>query len=420
MALDLTTVTQALKEHYKDLTVQDLVYKDNPLLALMPKYERFGGQNMPIPLIFGNPQRRSAGFRAGQDQTSTSELARFVLTRVKDYAFASITGETIKATESDVDAFLRYATMEIDGAMHALTRSIAVSMYRDGTGSIANVGSVAGSGANTVVTLEKTDDITNFEVGMAINIYQQQTNTSTDSRFRKPDPLNVRDGGGTGNIDKAFTVGAVDRSNGTITLNTNTGISANDAIVPAGDLNAKMSGLEAWVPRVLDTNNKTLFSQDRSTDVSRLGGQRFDGSSQPIEEALIGGASLVSREGGNPNYCFMDFASFSNLEKALGSKVVYGEARARDVDIGFASIQIRGPKGTIQVVPDQNVQPDVAWMLQLDTWTLNTLGKAPQFLDYDGNEMLREATSDAYEVRLGYYGNVACNAPGYNCRIALA
>ena len=412
MALDLTTVTQALKEHYKDLTVQELVYKDNPLLALMPKYERFGGQNMPIPLIFGNPQRRSATFGTGKAQTSTSELARFVLTRVKDYSFASITGETIKASQANTDAFLRYATMEIDGAMHALTRSIAVSMYRDGTGTIANV--QPGYTTSTLVPLENPDDVTNFEVGMQVNIYQQQTALITDSRYRKPDPLNVRNSG------NAFTVDAVDRSNGTITLNASTGIQEFDAIVPAGDLNLKMSGLEAWIPRVLDTANKNLFSQDRDTDVSRLGGQRFDGSSQPIEEALIGGASLVSREGGNPNYCFMDFASFSNLEKALGSKVVYGEARARDVDIGFASIQIRGPKGTIQVVPDQNVQSNVAWMLQLDTWTLNTLGKAPQFLDYDGNEMLREASADAYEVRLGYYGNVACNAPGYNCRIALA
>jgi len=409
MALDLGTVTQALKEHYKDLTVQELVYKDNPLLALMPKYERFGGQNMPIPLIFGNPQRRSANFGNGKGVTSTSSLGRFVLERVKDYSFASITGETIKATESDVDAFLRYATMEIDGAMHALSRSIAVSMYRDGTGSI---GAVSGISAG-VITLTNADDVTNFEVGMVLNIFAPLSTSSTDSRFLKPNSGTQR------NAD--MTITAVDRSAGTVTVSgTSSAVTANDVICQKGDINLKLSGLEAWVPRVLDTHNQTLFSQNRSTDVSRLAGQRFDGSSQPIEEALIGGASIVSREGGNPNYCFMDFASFSNLEKALGSKVVYGEARARDVDVGFSSIQIRGPKGTIQVVPDQNVQPNVAWMLQLDTWTFNTLGKAPQFLDYDGLEMLREASDDAYEVRLGYYGNVACNAPGYNCRIALA
>ena len=41
--LDLDTVTQALKEHYKPLAVKNMVYKDNPFLALVHKYERFGG-----------------------------------------------------------------------------------------------------------------------------------------------------------------------------------------------------------------------------------------------------------------------------------------------------------------------------------------------------------------------------------------
>jgi hypothetical protein len=58
--------------------------------------------------------------------------------------------------------------------------------------------------------------------------------------------------------------------------------------------------------------------------------------------------------------------------------------------------------------------------LQLDTWSLNSLDEAPHILDLDGNSMLREASADAYEVRVGFYGNVACVAPGWNCRIKLA
>ena len=409
MALDIATVTQALKEHYKPLRVQNMVYKDNPLLALMPKYTKFGGENMPIPLIFGNPQRRSATFASGQGVSSTSSLGQFVLTRVKDYSFASITGESIKATERDSDAFLRYATMEIDGALHSLTRSLAVAMYRDGTGSIGTIGSVDGQ----TFTLSNIEDITNFEVGMVLNCFDNLTETITDSRFDKPDSLNQ--------IGGDLTVTAVDRSAGTFTVSGTTGSPAlHNQVLQKGDLNVKISGLEAWVPRVLDTNNKTLFSQDRSTDVSRLGGQRFDGSALPIEEALIEGASLVSREGGAPTHCFVDFKTFANIEKALSSKVVYGEVKARDVDMGFASIALRGPRGIIDIIPDQNAQPNIAWMLQLDTWSLNTLGEAPMFLDFDNNQMLRENSADAYEVRLGYYGNLACNAPGYNCRIALA
>jgi len=46
--LNYSVVTQAVKVHYKPMRVRDLVYKKNPLLALMSKYERFGGLNMPI------------------------------------------------------------------------------------------------------------------------------------------------------------------------------------------------------------------------------------------------------------------------------------------------------------------------------------------------------------------------------------
>jgi hypothetical protein len=413
MALDLNTVSEALKEHYKPLRVQNMVYKDNPLFAMMPKYTKFGGENMPIPLIYANPQRRSATFLNGQANASTSALRQFVLTRVKDYSFASITGESIKATERDSDAFLRYATMEVDGALHSLTRSLAIGMYRDGTGSRGLVNATPSNSANMVITLKNSEDITNFEVGMIVNVFNSSGTQKTAKTSTTQD----------------FTIDAVDRDAGTLTFTgqeyasgTGGDIAADDLIIAKGDKDLVVSGLEAWIPTqaTVTAGVPDLFGAVRSTDVTRLAGNRFDGSALPIEEALIGGASRVAREGGSPDHCFVDYATFSNLEKALGSKVVYSEAKARDVDIGFAGIDIRGPRGTIKVIPDQNCQPDVAWMLQLDTWSLNTLGDAPMFLDLDNNRMLRESDADAYEVRLGYYGNVACNAPGYNCRIALA
>jgi hypothetical protein len=407
--LDVGTVTQALKEHYKPLRVQNMVYKDNPLFAMMPKYTKFGGENMPIPLLYSNPQRRSATFATGQANTSTSALKQFVLTRAKDYSFASITGESIKATERDSDAFLRYATMEIDGALHSLTRSLAVAMYRDGSGVRGQVNAEPGTASDMVITLKNAEDITNFEVGMVVNVFSALSGGAQRNR----------DGSNTN-----FTVDAIDRDAGTLTFtgeayDSSGTIAADDFLFVQGDRGLMVTGLEGWCPTSAP-GATAFFGVDRTADVTRLGGNRFDGSALPIEEALIGGASRVAREGGSPDHCFVDFATFANLEKALGSKVVYSESKARDVDIGFAGIDIRGPRGTIKVIPDQNCQPDVAWMLQLDTWSLNTLGDAPMFLDLDNNRMLRESAADAYEVRLGYYGNIACNAPGYNCRVKLA
>jgi hypothetical protein len=48
MALDMTSFSSALKAHYTNDRVESATLKDNPLLALMSKYENFGGKNLPI------------------------------------------------------------------------------------------------------------------------------------------------------------------------------------------------------------------------------------------------------------------------------------------------------------------------------------------------------------------------------------
>jgi len=401
---DAAKVTEGLKDHYIPQRIKEMVYKNQPLLALMPKHESFGGDNMPIPIITTGPQRRSATFVTGQSNTSTSSMKRFLLTRARDYSFASIEHEAIRASKGDADAFVRYATMEIDGAIHSLKRSLGVGMYRDGSGAIGTLTPDPSTG--TTVTLAVTDDVSNFEVGM--NIVFAANGTSA-----------LRAGG-------ARTISAINRVTGVITVSAamDAAVADNDSIFQSGDYvsssdRLKISGLEAWCPESAPSAT-AFFGVDRTTDVTRLGGQRSDGSAKPIEEALIDGLSLCAREGGSPSHIFTDFTTYANLEKALGSKVIYDKVSASDADIGFTSLKINSPAGAVNVIADINCQPNVAWALQLDTWMLASLDSAPHILDLDGPNMLREAAADAYEVRVGCYANVACSAPGWNCRIKLA
>tara|TARA_R110000824_G_scaffold3277_4_gene15572 strand:- start:5529 stop:6767 length:1239 start_codon:yes stop_codon:yes gene_type:complete len=400
-------VVEALKEHYKPQRIKEMSYKNNPLLAMIPKYESFGGENMPVPLIVTGPQRRSATFTTGQNNGSTSTIRQFLLTRARDYSFASIEHEAIKASAGNADAFVRYATMEIDGAIHSLKRSLATALYRDGTGAIGTV--TVDPGTGTTLTLNPIADVVNFEVGMEIV-------------FAASAAAALRSGG-------ARTISAINRVTGVITVSAAfdadvLSSGSGDLIFQAGDYTAaddvlKIRGLEGWCPETAP-GATAFFGVNRTADVTRLGGNRFDGSALPIEEALIEGASLVSREGGSPDHIFTDFVSYANLEKALGSKVQYDKVKSSDAGVGFDALIMNGPRGRMKVIPDHNCQPNTAWMLQLDTWSLNSLGAAPQILDADGNRMLRENAADAYEVRVGYYGNVGCVAPGWNCRVKLA
>lgn len=382
----------ALKQHYTGERIENMVYKDNPLFALMPKYESFGGISLKLPIKWGNPMGRSAGFTEAQANETSGKISAFVLTRKKDYAIARIENETIEASKGNANAFMEAATFAIDGAIQAITRSLAVTMYGDGTGSIGSiaVGGVDTTGTNDVITLANIQQITNFEVDMELKFAGGSTKS---------------------------TVLAVNRDTGVFEVDTSSGATAGDAIYVDGDKDAVYSGIGAWIPSSAPGSTE-FFGVNRSLDTDRLGGIRFNGASLPLEEALIGAAARVAREGGKPDYCFMNYSNFADLEKALGSKVAYVEKNIKP-EIGFRGILIHGPRGPINVIPDQNCPPDVAYLLQLDTWKLYSLGKAPKILASDGNKMLRVYNQDQLELRVGFYGQLGCRAPGFNARIAL-
>ena len=388
----MTTFAAALKQHYTDEKIENMVYKDNPFLAMISKYEDFGGENLKLPVKYGIPMGRSATFADAVSNKTASQLKAFLLTRKADYAIASIANETIEASKGNANAFIEAATFEIDGAIESATRSLAISLYGDGSGSIGVVGALATTTAsNDTVTLATIQDITNFEVGMQLNFGTATANKKIDS---------------------------INRDTGVFILDAASGATTTEAIYVDGDKDNMLTGLGGWLPSTAPASTDSFFGVNRSSDSTRLGGIRFDASSLPLEEGLIGAAARVAREGGKPDVCFVNYSNFADLEKALGSKVSYVDVKVNP-EIGFRGILIHGPRGPIKVVPDQNCPNGVAYMLQMDVWKLYSLGKAPKILDSDGLKFLRESTADAVEARIGYYAQLGCRAPGFNVRVGL-
>lgn len=402
MALDLTSFDAALKAHYTQDRVENMVYEDNPTFAIMPKMEDFGGRNLPVPAIWGNPQNRSATFASGQNGTTNTNVSAFTLTRVKNYSFAYVDNETLEASKGDANAFLEAATTEIDGAINSISRDAAIDMFRSGWGDRGIIGTIS----SNVITLATADDVTNFEVGMQLVFSASQAGAVLRS--------------GT-----AVAVTAVDRNAGTVTIaSTPGGVVAADYIFCAGDrqnsatpVALKMSGLEAWVPQTAP-GATPFFGVDRSKDVTRLGGQRLAGAGVPLEEILIEGAALVGREGGKLDHYVMNYAKYSALEKSLGSKVQYVDLQV-NASIAFRGMVVNGPRGPVKILADQNCPSTRIFGLQLNMWKLYSLGKAPRVIDTDGLQMLRQPTADGVECRYGYYAQIGCRAPGYNVNIAV-
>lgn len=420
----------ALKELYDNPSdyMKDLVYKKNPLLALIPKDESrsgFAGKYIPVPLVYATPQGRSHTFASAQNNQSAPAVDSFFVYRVSDYQLVTITNELLEATQDDIGAFVDEAKLNMDTGFRNISNNLALQLFGNVNGARGSYGLASGSITTGVIVLDDPNSVVNFEVGMTLDSYSVSGTTPTQST----------------SANVGFII-AVNRSSGTITVSATEGGSAGTptnwsssfpylcqdgdvAFISAGLGTAaqlQVSGLASWIPIVAPSAGDSFWNVNRSTDVSRLAGQRFNGQNESIEEALIDAASLTAREGGQPDMCFMNFASYAALEKALGSKVQYVDVQHDEADIAFAGIRIHAPYGPITVIPDRNCPSQIAYLLQMDTLKFRSLGKAPHVLTYglEGLEGLRVGNADALEIRIGYYGNLICCAPGWNCVVQLS
>ena len=393
----------AMKEIYPQDVLKNLVYQKNPFLALVDKEEDLSGKSYIVPLIISNPQATSATFAQAVANKGSSVLEKFAVTVVKDYALASIDNLTIEASKSNRGAFISAAKMEVDNAMRQLANRLGQGLFGNGGGAIGVIGTGSVVGSKDI-TLATTADAVKFEKGMVLKTALTDGTSST-----------VRSG--------SVTVDKVDRDTGVITATANwsAGITApcavGDYIFVDGDFGLRMSGLAAWLPSTAPSASESFFGLDRSYDPVRLAGSRVSSSQiggLPLEEKLLFGATKVAREGGAPDTIVVSFETYRDLAVQLGSKVMYVNIKNEDVQVGFEGIKIVGAgTGPITVIADRNCPATKAYVLQLDTWRLISVGAAPHILDGDAF-MLREAASDAYEVRIAAYCNLVCVAPGWN------
>jgi hypothetical protein len=183
-----------------------------------------------------------------------------------------------------------------------------------------------------------------------------------------------------------------------------------------------ISGLAAWVPSTDPSTTDSFWGVNRSTDPTRLAGLRYNATAYSIEEGMTNALAFLNREGGRPDLCIMDFASYAALVNSLGAKVQYVEVKHDEVDVAFEGVRFHSAYGYVTVLADRSCPPQTAYVLTTDTWKLRSLGKVPHILTYgiEGLEGLRVGNSDALEVRIGLYGNLVCSAPGLNLVVALS
>lgn len=401
LGIDFESFDSMLKELWSPKKVQELIFRKNKLLAMVPKWTKWEGKALHIGLQYGDPTGISNTFADGKSSKTPSKYGEFVLGTKQLFGFVNIDHELIVASKSDAGSLLRAKQKEIDGMFRQMGRRLAIQMYRNGSGTVGQLDQPAGAVNIDVITLARRSDVRNFEVGQVLKFHADDTGTGVTR-------------GGELQITK------IDRQAGTLTVDDdlNAGVATiqdGDYISFKGDYGKAFMGLAGWLPTTAPTDGESFFGLDRSVD-TRLGGNRFDYTGMGYEDAFVNMLMETGAEGASIGHIFVNPADYGAFERALGSKVtnMYTDVGS-EAGVGFKGIKIYSEDGEAVVLSDINCPQGLAYGVTLDTLRFNSRGEIPAMWDEDGNMHLRAADANSLDVQAYGYGEFSCDAPGWNC-----
>ncbi len=162
VSVSSTDVKAILKTLWPQSRVENMVYKDHPLLAMLAKDEGFYGENLVLAVRYADTQGRSADFATAQSNAGSFAARKFILTRAKDYQVVSLETEAILASEKDKGALIKVLDTEMTSGMNNISKSLATAVYRGQSGALAQTASDPGTG--TTIALANINDVTSFTI----------------------------------------------------------------------------------------------------------------------------------------------------------------------------------------------------------------------------------------------------------------
>lgn len=400
MQVDLTTLNPILKDWYTEGRIRDATYKGNTGLGLLPKIENYGGRAYVQPVQRGENAGRSRTFTTAMARKGTNSYEEFRVTLRKDYNMLSLDRMSMMLADGQSKkSFFEAKRREVDGTMKPIRNNAGMSIYRGGGGARAVVGSFPSA---TVMQLAEIEDVVHFEVGDELVSSEGNGNTSTDT---------LQAG--------SATITAIDRNLGRLTTDGAGWVAqiplldAGDFLFKDGDFQASVDGFDAWIPQSVSGLATSFNNVVRSTDVTRLAGHRATITSLPVLTSIQNFLAQMAREGAGPETGLVSVNKFRKLEQELENNVIYTETAVTKT-LGFRGIKIIGQEGELTIYADRNCPDQLAYLLTKDTWKLVSPAPIPEIQDDDGNIMLRESTSDGYEIRCSAYYNLVCESPGDN------
>ncbi len=419
MALTSTLYDKLLKDWYAPGRLQSMLFKQFPLLEKIRK-EKAAGRQYVQPVLNGANVRRSASYSFVQNSiTEVAPAVAFSVPYQSDYATVAINGNTWRQSESDVGSFISAFKLVNDQAIAALRKSLALKLYRNGTGSVATMARSATTA--TTQDLRNRTDSFNFEIGDIVAFSLTDggyTYTGLPASTTGAVIVGITDDGTTASLvfSTALNSAVTDVTNATdLFAYLNSGDAQNFA-----NTGVVCMGLLGYSPAATTSLTVSFYGVTRSTDPRRLRGGFVDNTtSAPADEQLQQGIVQLMALGGMPDAIFMNPQDVLNLQKIAGSKIT--RSQGGTATIGFKSVNFETPSGDITVYSDPACPGGTAFVVEMDGMKLVSMGEPIGVRKQGDATMVRTSTTaDAWLIDWVGYTNLVLERPGQTlCTVKL-
>ena len=400
----LTTLDAIFREMNPDWDIESAALLKSPFMAMLAQDKKARGDQWVIPVQYGLGGGRSATASTAITNRDGAKVTKFNVTAVRDFSIFAIDGLTV-ASGKENGALVDALEFEVTNAKNKAVDSLCRGLFRSSAGNIAQI-STHTNVSGTILSLQNVEDAVHFNIGDEIKASTLATGASLKTGTATITNVNYQSG--TLTTDAAWS--------GQIT-----GFANTDYLYVEGDATLRFSGLEGWIvgQNVAATS---YFGVDRTLSPTMLAGWQRSQGGDAIEECLYKACTDITRVGGQPDFIYMHPSDYRDLVLSLGSKIMYTDAQFKKekVVFPFKGVSLAVGSKEVTVLADPFCQRKVAWVVQSNAWQLKTVGPAPKVLDEDGLAMYRVTNDDAYEGRIGVYGNLVCKLPKANCRVDLA
>lgn len=403
----LTTADAILKNDYRGVIVE-LLNQETYLIDKVEKANandlgKFDGRQLVIALHTGRNRGRGVASDGGglAGAGAQSYLNAFVPIHYFNEGI-ELTDLVIKQTQTDEGAFVKALSSEMDLATTDMRKDACRMGYGTGDGVLANWVSGAGTGANTVITVDNGQYI---GVGDTVDFLTKSNGS-------------VKQSGATVNaITFNGTAGSSTQAQAQVTLsNVTVGGASGDALYISGDRNNESDGL-----RNITNTGRTLHQINSSTFPIWDGNVKNANNAAPSEDLFMQLAQQIQNRTGKR---VGQFLTSLGVQRRLALTYVnqkrINDAKAVEIPGGYSSITVAAGGRPVDVISDTFAVNGTAFALPADdTFAWAELTRPDWLLAPDGKGSilhLKDGSTSGSKVAvwqawITWPAGLACIAP---------